>query len=196
MNTSFEAYRKAVQQLCPHIKTEAWDFLKGGLSVKTFSPKEFFIKPDTVHHEIGFVVKGLLRAFYVDAKGHEITIRFAIEGTYATHYTAFIAQTKSAYYYQCLEPVELLVLPYQHIQTCYIKHPGLERYGRLIAEEVLKGQQSRIESFQFYNAEQRYLHFIETFPDLFNRVSLSHLSSFLGIERPSLSRIRKKLATQ
>ena len=193
---TFEAYQKAVQQICPNIETSAWDYLKSGLSVKMLAVKDFFIRSDVVHQEIGFVVKGLLRAFYIDAKGNEITIRFATEGTYATHYTAFITQTKSAYYYQCLEPSQLIVLPYIHIQKCYEKHPGLERYGRLIAEEVLKGQQSRIESFQFYNAEQRYLNFIRAHPDLFNRVSLSHLSSFLGIERPSLSRIRKKLATQ
>jgi hypothetical protein len=35
--------------------------------------------------------------------------------------------------------------------------------------------------------------FVKENPDLFNRVSLSHLASFLGIERQSLTRIRKKL---
>jgi hypothetical protein len=71
---------------------------------------------------------------------------------------------------------------------------GFERNGRLIAEEVLRQQQRRIESFQFDSAEQRYLDFIKEHPELFNRVSLTHLSSFLGIERPSLSRIRKRIA--
>jgi DNA-binding MarR family transcriptional regulator len=54
-------------------------------------------------------------------------------------------------------------------------------------------QQKRIESFLFENAETRYLEFVQENPDLFNRVSLSHLASFLGIERQSLTRIRKKL---
>jgi DNA-binding MarR family transcriptional regulator len=55
-------------------------------------------------------------------------------------------------------------------------------------------QQRRIESFLFENAETRYLDFIKENPDLFNRVSLSYLASYLGIERQSLTRIRKKLA--
>ena len=54
-------------------------------------------------------------------------------------------------------------------------------------------QQKRIEGFLFENAETRYLEFVKENPDLFNRVSLSHLASFLGIERQSLTRIRKKL---
>jgi DNA-binding MarR family transcriptional regulator len=72
----------------------------------------------------------------------------------------------------------------------------LERYGRLVAEEVLKFQQKRIESFLFETAEQRYLNFVKEQPELLSRVSLSHLSSYLGIERQTLTRIRKKLARQ
>ena len=55
-------------------------------------------------------------------------------------------------------------------------------------------QQRRIESFLFDNAETRYLDFVKENPNLLNRVSLSYLASFLGIERQSLTRIRKKLA--
>ncbi len=72
----------------------------------------------------------------------------------------------------------------------------MERFGRLVAERVLTNQQQRIESFQFLNAEQRYLEFIETYPELYNRVSLTHLSTYLGIQRQSLTRIRQKLASQ
>jgi DNA-binding MarR family transcriptional regulator len=65
----------------------------------------------------------------------------------------------------------------------------------LVAEEVLKMQQRRIEGFIFGNAESRYLSFVRENPALLNRVSVSHLASFLGIERQSLTRIRKRLVT-
>ena len=66
--------------------------------------------------------------------------------------------------------------------------------GRLIAENVLTILNDRVESFLFNTAEERYLKFISENPDLIQRVSLTHLASFLGIERQSLSRIRSKLA--
>jgi CRP/FNR family transcriptional regulator len=100
----------------------------------------------------------------------------------------------SRYLFQCLEVSIIISLPFAHIQKGYELFPGFERNGRLIAEEVLMQQQKRIESFQFDSAEQRYLDFVKDYPQLFNRISLTHLSSYLGIERPSLSRIRKKLA--
>jgi uncharacterized phage protein gp47/JayE len=80
------------------------------------------------------------------------------------------------------------------MQDSYSKFYLLERYGRLIAEEVLKQHQKRIESFLFENAEDRYLDFIKTFPNIHDRVSLSYLSTYLGIERQSLTRIRKKIS--
>ena len=135
-----------------------------------------------------------MRAFYIDNNGNEISVNFIRENRYATHYSAFITRTPSKYYFQCLEPTVLVTISYKHIQEGYQKFPIFERYGRLVAESVLKIQQKRIEGFLFDNAESRYLDFINENPDLFNRVSLSYLASYLGIERQSLTRIRKKLA--
>jgi CRP/FNR family transcriptional regulator, anaerobic regulatory protein len=90
----------------------------------------------------------------------------------------------------------MVCISYEDIQYNYQQFPAFERYGRLIAEEILKRQQARIESFIFQTAEERYLNFIEYHPTLFNRISLSHLCSYLGIERQSLTRIRQKLANQ
>ena len=43
-------------------------------------------------------------------------------------------------------------------------------------------------------AEERYLDFIKNNQNIINRISLSSLSSYLGIERQSLSRIRKNIS--
>ncbi len=190
MNT----YLNAVRTLCPNVSHTALNYLKSGLRVVELQPKHFFIHANVIQQEIGFVFQGLIRAFYIDNQGNEITVNFVQENRYATHYTAFITRTPGKYNFQCIEPTILVNLSYDHIQTGYDKFPDIERYGRLIAEEVLKFQQKRIESFLFDTAEQRYLDFIKENPDLFNRVSLSHLSSFLGMERQTLTRIRQKLA--
>jgi len=187
-------YSNAVRTLCPNVSHTALNYLKSGLRVVELQPKHFFIHANVIQQEIGFVFQGLIRAFYIDNQGNEITVNFVQENRYATHYTAFITRTPGKYYFQCIEPTILVNLSYDHIQTGYDKFPDIERYGRLIAEEVLKFQQKRIESFLFDTAEQRYLDFIKENPDLFNRVSLSHLSSFLGMERQTLTRIRQKLA--
>lgn len=188
-------YLKSFQAICPNATIEELNYLESGLSVIELKPKHFFIHANAMQKEIGFVYSGLLRAFYIDNNGNEISVNFIRENRYATHYAAFITQTPSKYYFQCLEPTVLVTISYKHIQEGYERFPLFERYGRLVAEAVLKIQQKRIEGFLFDNAETRYLDFIKENSDLFNRVSLSYLASYLGIERQSLTRIRKKLAS-
>ena len=195
MKNAITTYLKSFQAICPNTTIEELNYLESGLSVVELKPKHFFIHANTMQKEIGFVYSGLLRAFYIDNNGNEISVNFILENRYATHYSAFITQTPSKYYFQCLEPTVLVTISYKHIQEGYEKFPIFERYGRLVAEAVLKIQQKRIEGFLFDNAETRYLDFIKENPDLFNRVSLSYLASYLGIERQSLTRIRKKLAS-
>lgn len=193
MKDAIDTYLSSVKTLCPNVTIAELDYLISGLTVSELKPKHFYIHANTIQKEIGFVFSGLLRAFYIDDKGDQISVNFVRENRYVTHYPAFITQTPSKYYFQCIEPTIVVNLAYKHIQEGYNRFPILERYGRLVAEEALKIQHRRIESFLFDNAETRYLDFIEENPDLFNRVSLSYLSSYLGIERQSLTRIRKKL---
>jgi CRP/FNR family transcriptional regulator len=192
-NDAAEVFLRSVTELCPKVTDDELDFLRGYLDIVTLGPKEFYLRAGRVQRAIGFVSTGLLRAFYLDKNGDEISVNFIPESSYATHYSAFIAQVPSQYSIQGIEPSIIVNLDFQTIQRGYERYPSLERYGRLIAEMAIKLQQRRIEAFLFDSAEKRYLDFIEESPDLFNRVSLTHLASYLGIERQSLTRIRNKL---
>jgi CRP-like cAMP-binding protein len=183
-----------VKSLCSKVTEVELNYLKSGITVTELKPKHFYLHSNSIQKEIGFLYSGLMRSFYIDNNGNEISVNFIRKNSFATDYPAFITQTPCKYYFQCIEHTIIVNLSYKHIQEGYEKFPILERYGRLVTEEVLKMQQRRIDRFLFDNAEKRYLNFIDEYPDLFNRVSLSYLASYLGIERQSLTRIRKKLA--
>jgi CRP/FNR family transcriptional regulator len=194
MPSYFDCYHEVIMQLNPKVTAAEWTYFESGFTLHTFKPKEFFIEAGKRNHHLGFVTQGLMRGYYLNAEGEEITTAFVKEKEWATDYPSLLLGKPSRYNLQCLEPTTLISISLAHIREGYDRFAGFERNGRLIAEEVLKQQQRRIESFQFDSAEQRYLDFIKENPQLFNRISLTHLSSYLGIERPSLSRIRKKIA--
>ncbi len=191
-----EILEQAIKQLYADIDKASLNYLLGQSNLQYYESNQIIIRAHKIQESIFFLTNGLVRAYYNDAKGNEITIRFINNSGWATHYSAFISKAPSKYTFQALEPCTALSIPFKAIQEGYLKHQGLERFGRLVAESVLRTQQARIESFQFLDAEARYLEFVQTYPALFNRVSLSHLSSYLGIQRQSLSRIRKKIAKQ
>jgi len=196
MQAVTEMYLKSVSAICPAVSDEELSVFASKLAFKELKKKETFLQSGKVQKAIGFIAEGLVRSFYIDNDGNEITVGFYKEGEYATHYPAYITRKQSLYTIQCLEPTKMLCLAYEDQQWIYQQSSNFERYGRLITEEILKRQQARIESFIFETAEQRYLNFIENHSGLFNRISLSHLCSFLGIERQSLTRIRQKLSHQ
>ena len=193
MEKAIQRYINSYTKICPNLTQEELDFIKKRVTVTELQNKEFYLKSGDIQKEMGFVFQGLLRSFYVDSNGNEITIAFIQEDSYAADYSVFITQKPSKFYIQCLEPCIMVNLPYISIQDAYLEFKNFEKYGRLIAESILVNRQNRIESFLFENAKERYLNFANQNPNLLNRISLTHLSSYLGVERQSLSRIRNKL---
>jgi CRP/FNR family transcriptional regulator, anaerobic regulatory protein len=194
MKEEFQNYQEYFLRLFVHLNAEEIDFIRSHLTISTYQKNDFLFKSGQVQKEMGFVCKGLLRRYYIDKRGKKITTAFINENKYATDYPAFIRQKPTNYFIECLEPSVIIKLSYDKIQEGYRKYKNSEMYGRLIAEQVLTIQHDRIESFLFESAEERYLNFINQNKNIINRISLSHLCSYLGIERQSLSRIRKRLA--
>jgi CRP/FNR family transcriptional regulator, anaerobic regulatory protein len=194
MNQELKIYKDSLLKINPQLTEEECNYMQSIAQIQHYKSRELFITIGQIQRDIGFLVTGLVRGYYIDDKGEEITVRFVNENGYITHYTALLNNQPSSYSFQCLEECIILRLPFAAIQAGLARFEGIELFGRLLTENILKTQQKRIESFQFLSAEQRYLEFIRDYPELFNRVSLSHLSTYLGIQRPSLSRIRKKIA--
>ncbi len=168
-------------------------FICNNLSISEFRKGQLYLEGGKIQKQIGYVYSGLLRSYYVNKRGKKVTVEFINEDKYASDYPSFIKQNPSKYYIETIEPAVIINLSYVKIQEAYRRYKNFENYGRSIAETILIQKQNKLESFLLMNAKERYLHFIENNQDIINRVSVSHLSSYLGIERQSLSRIRKRL---
>jgi CRP/FNR family transcriptional regulator len=193
LTDAIQSYLDSYKKITPDLTHEELTFIEERVSVSELKNKSFYLKSGDIQNEMSFLFQGLLRSFYIDEKGNQITIQFIKENDYISDYSAFITQTPTKFYIQCLEPCILVNISYLTIQEAYSKYKNFENYGRKIAEIILTNRQTRIESFLFEDAEKRYINFIKQNSNLLNRISITHLCSYLGIERQSLSRIRKKL---
>ena len=180
---SIQAYSNVLKKVCADLTSEELSFHTAKVSVTKLKSKTNYLVAGEIQKSLGYVFKGLLRIFYIDNTGEEITITFIRENFYAADYISFIKQRPSKYYIQTIEDCLLVNIPYNLIQESYSKYKNFEKFGRLIAESHLSIRQNRIESFLFENAEQRYLNFISKNKELLKRVSQTHLCSFLGIIR-------------
>ncbi|GAB4018699.1 Crp/Fnr family transcriptional regulator [Spirosoma koreense] len=162
---------------------------------RTMAKHDYFNFRNSVCRQVGFILKGLFRVYYVDPKTElEHNLYFIPEHAFMTSLKGLLTQTTCPYLIEALEDAELLVIDYEHLQQLYAQSHGWERFGRLLAEQYFMINQSRSESLLTQTAEERYLDLLANQPDILNRVSLGHISSYLGIKGPSLSRIRAQIA--
>lgn len=170
------------------LSTEFWQ-------ARTVSRHDFFNVPNSLCRHIGFIAKGIFRIYYIDPKTElEHNLYFAGENMFITSLKSLLTRTTCPYLIEALETSELMVMQYDHLHQLYERSHGWERFGRLLAEQYFLMNQLRSESLLAQTAEERYLDLLTNQPDILNRVSLSHISSYLGIKGPSLSRIRAQVA--
>jgi CRP/FNR family transcriptional regulator, anaerobic regulatory protein len=167
---------------------------EASLQTKTMEHKQMLLSEGHTCKEIGFINKGSFRVYYLQ-DGKEINTHFCFENEFVMDYDSFLQQKPSRYFIQALEDSEIVVFNLLTLQNAYNSSKNWERFGRIMAEYSYKTTTSRVESFMFLDAEQRYLDILKTQPKILDRIPLYHIASFLGIERESLSRIRKKIAS-
>ena len=85
----------------------------------------------------------------------------------------------------------MVAISHADLYHFYSQNPDGERVGRLMAEyQYIRRLQKEMDMLS-YTAEERYSRLLERNPHLVQSISVKHLSSYLGIQPESLSRIRK-----
>lgn len=160
--------------------------------VKKVKKKENLLLTGEVCKHNYFVVKGCLRLFFIDEKGVEQTIQFAIENWWLSDYMSFQNQLPADFYIQSVELTELLSISHTDQEELLLKVPQLERYFRLVYQKAYAASQLRLKFQHNYSKEEQYKNFSKRFPEFIQRVPQYLLASYLGFTPEYLSEIRKK----
>ncbi len=159
--------------------------------IKQFLKGTILLKEGQISNECFFIFNGCIRSFYFE-DGEEITTALYTEEQTVTPPT-YGKNVPSKLYYECLEDIIVTVGTPDLENEMYAKHPQLETLSRIVGNRIIANYQEELFDFKHSTNEQRYLRLQETRPDLFQRVPLNIIASYLGMKPESLSRIRKRL---
>ncbi|RBQ03981.1 Crp/Fnr family transcriptional regulator [Pedobacter miscanthi] len=155
---------------------------------------DYFNMQSMVCNDLGLVVKGIFRIFYRDPEGgEEKNLFFFSENQFVVSFRSFISRNPCWYFIEAMEDSEIIFISYRDLNALYERNLNWGKFGRLLAETFFAYAQSRTEEFIFFSHEQRFLRLLEEHPNIIERIPAYHISSFLGITNPSLSRIRKRI---
>ncbi|WMX17004.1 MULTISPECIES: Crp/Fnr family transcriptional regulator [unclassified Aureispira] len=184
-----------IKNISKHIRlsVQEIDLFKTFWTEKKLDKGDYLLRNGATCRTDNYIVSGCLKAFYINSNtGREEVLYFAIEDWWATDIDSFQKQTPSIYNIQALEETQLLQISHYSFNRMLEQMPKLEKYFRIILESYLGSLQRRIIENNLLGAEQRYIEFIERYPQIANRVPQYLIASYLGISAEFLSRIRRK----
>ncbi|MGN6437356.1 MAG: Crp/Fnr family transcriptional regulator [Agriterribacter sp.] len=180
-----------IQQSLPLTEEELNYFLPM-LEYRFVKKNELFIRAGSRADYLGYVDSGLLRYYYNDgAKEYTTSVVFANQ--WVGDYTSFLRKKTATLNISALEDSVVFLLYYDSVQKAYDKSKTFERLGRIIAESLFIAFESRSASFLIKNPEERYIDLVTKRPEMLEKIPLKYISSMLGIQPESLSRIRKRV---
>ncbi|RYD99647.1 MAG: Crp/Fnr family transcriptional regulator [Sphingobacteriales bacterium] len=177
------------------INDEEFDVIFKLFETKKVAKKETLLEEGKSCRYHYFVLKGLLRQYFINEKGVEQTTEFAIETWWLTDNIAYEHKQPASFSIQAVEPSELLYISRENQEMLVKKYPVMERYFRFIYQRAYAASQMRIKYFLSLSKEDFYFQLIKLYPEFVQRVPQYLIASFLGFTPEYLSEIRKKAAS-
>jgi len=163
---------------------------------KFFKKGEFLLhEGDTCSYSY-FVENGLLRQYGIDPNGKEHILQFAPEGWFVTDRDSLFFKTPASYFIQALEDTYVLMIDDIFFLRLSESYPNFLAFNDKLLHNHIRQLTKRIYALLSATAEERYISFTHTYPDILLRVPQAMVASYLGITPESLSRVRKALATK
>jgi len=140
---------------------------------------------------IYFIVAGAARVYYLDKDGKQTNTWFLFENELLISVYSFFTGQPSFEYIETLEDATLIAVKREKLDELYLKYMDFNFIGRKLTEYYYIRNEMQANDLRILSARARYEELLRRSPQLFQRVSLGHIASYLGISQETLSRIRK-----
>lgn len=180
------AHIKELGKMSPAVEKEI-----GSLFKRHEFPKGYILfNQDEICKHVYYVEKGLARVFYNSQNGKDITIWFAADQSFITAIESFYHNNPSRDTCELLEDSVVYSISFDDMDKMLNKNHHLAKFAFHSLFEITKTMAVYMFNIKFQNAKEKYNTLLKMYPQIFQRVQLQHIASFLGITPETLSRLR------
>ncbi|WP_407527801.1 Crp/Fnr family transcriptional regulator [Lacibacter sp. MH-610] len=186
-----ELYSNIFRHISAYVPLQEEDeqLIAGYLTTRKIRKRHFLVSEGEHCRSENFVVKGCFRAYYVDDKGKEYLLRFAMEDYWITDLNSFTNNVPSRQFIEALEDSEVICITRQALDALLMDLPKLHKYFMLIYRNAIINNYDRIQQNFSLPALERYRNFQKRYPQLEQRVPRYMIASYLGITPEFLSKV-------
>ncbi|MBC7922080.1 MAG: Crp/Fnr family transcriptional regulator [Ferruginibacter sp.] len=185
------SYDRRIKQVIGELPADLSEKLTSITRIREFGKNEYLLSAGQLCQHIYFIERGAARNFAL-VNGKEVTTGFTFAGQITTSFRSQTRQEPSEEYIQALMPTTVHQTDFRQFSVLKKQDQRLAELDVLILESYAGWLEERLFAFQTQTAEERYQLLIQQEPQLLQKISLTHIASYLGINLGSLSRIRAK----
>ncbi len=191
--TPLQGFKEYILQKIP-LADDDWSVIAAACTIRKLRKHQYLLQEGEYWKYHAFVAEGCLRRYMIDNDGIEHIIQFTPENWWTGDRKSLMEKAPAIYNIDAIELSIVILIKDEDFQLLCARLPAFNNLINHILQRSLNASQERIQVAISMSAEDKYLHFITTFPQLANRIPRHMLASFLGMTPESLSRIKKKLA--
>ena len=174
------------------INVNALEKLTSCLHTMNIAKRTILIESGKKDNNIYFIEKGIARSFNL-IDGKELTSWFSREGQLIFSTNSFYGKTEGyeTESVQVLENSLLYYMPISKINQLCLEEIDIANWLRVFHQNAFVEMERRLIMRLYLSAEERYKDFCSKNQDLFQRVNLGYIASYLGISHVTLCALRK-----
>ena len=167
------------------------------VKIDSYEKGEIILRKGETQKKIFFIKKGLIRGYMMNEKYCEITFQLYPEYHIFGNIYAILFDEPSKFSFQALEATKVYEVDYNSFIKVTSRNPNLtELSRRFVGKKMMKQAFQRVESFVLLSPEERYLKYMNDYPNVINRAPDKYIANVLGITPVSLSRIKGRIASK
>ncbi len=150
-----------------------------------------FCKMGQAHHELGFLVTGILQVYTVSSEGAQVVMDFIFAGSFALALESAVQKLPSRVCIEAVTPSVLMTWPYKIRNEALARHPGWAEFETRITEDAFVRKQRRYMSLRTQSARQRYADLDLDLPPEWHDIPQHLIASYLDITPQYLSSLKR-----
>jgi CRP-like cAMP-binding protein len=162
--------------------------------VRKYAKKQIITEAGQIENYFNFITKGLARKYYKKGK-EEINTQISFEGHIMHSQESFHSRTPSEYFIEAIEPTTLVSISFDNLEKIYARSVKMEHLARLIITYTMVVKDRWQMQLVMHTPRERFIHFVNSNPELLQRVPQKFLASYLNIKPETFSRFKHLVRT-
>ncbi|MDD5052865.1 MAG: Crp/Fnr family transcriptional regulator [Sulfuricurvum sp.] len=183
------------------INDQEWSYIQNQFTLKTFDKKQTIHYSGDVFRQVYYLKSGVARSYFMDLSGKDYTWQLYFRDNEIFGYNHFLEDSVSHYTnepslltFETLTSAEFYVIGVEQLDKMFNYGKKWEYLARMYKlRHFFIPMYQRSLSIITEDAQTRYIRLLKEHPNIFKKVKLHHIASYLGIAPQTLSKIRKKM---